>query len=166
MSYEHTPDTLQPFSAGGLSARLIDVLYYLGAALLTLMVPGLIASSLISNRVQQDLVLVLAIMAGAVGLLCWGLCALLLYHHSEWLWPWPTFANPPITRREQAFVLAWMGFVGAAGFGALALLISTLGVLGLPELVWTVGAPIFIVITGAPAWIVWWRMRRRTQAAR
>jgi len=166
MSHEHTPDTPHPLFTGSPSPPLIDVLYYLGAFALFLTVPCGIAATFLSNHTQEDLVLVVGIAAGALGLLCWGLCAVLLYQHPDWPWPWPLLGDTVVTRREHAFVVAWMGFVGAAGFGALAVLIATLGLSSLNDPAFTISAVIFIVISGAPAWIVWRRVRRRILAPR
>jgi hypothetical protein len=71
-----------------------------------------------------------------------------------------------MTRREQAFVVAWIGFVGAAGYGAVAALIATQGLSSVNGPAFYTGALIVVVIIGAPVWVVSRRMRRRIQAAR
>jgi len=120
MSREHTPDTEYPFSTGGPAPTLIDLLYYLGALAVLSMALGVIASSFVTDPTQADLVLGLGIVAGSVGLLCWGVDAVLLYHHPEWPWPWPVVADTAIPRREQACVVAALCFLGAVGLALFA----------------------------------------------
>jgi uncharacterized membrane protein YeaQ/YmgE (transglycosylase-associated protein family) len=143
----------------------MDVLFYLGGFLLLLPAPGVIASTFIANADEAGLALVLGIVGAALGTLCLGLWAAVFYHHPEWPWPLP-LGKSGMTRREHAFLLAWICFVGAAGFGALTVLFATHGLSVVNSPAFTIGAVIVIVIIGAPAWVVSRRMRRRTQGAR
>ncbi len=128
MAREHTPDTRHPFSTGGPASTIIDVLYYLGAIAVFFMALGVIAASFVSDPPSARLVLGLGIMAGSAGLLCWGVDAVLLYHHPEWPWPWPVAVDTAIPRREQARVVAGLCFVGALGLALFAPFAFTLPV--------------------------------------
>jgi hypothetical protein len=62
-------------------ATIADVLFLLGAIAFLAVLPFLTAAYLIPNRAGAAQTL--GIVAGAVGLLCWSLCAVLRLRHSE-----------------------------------------------------------------------------------
>jgi hypothetical protein len=74
MSREETP-------ASWHLATIADVLFMLGAIAFLAVLPCLTAAYLIPDRAGA--VQILGIVAGAVGLLCWSLCAVLRLRHSE-----------------------------------------------------------------------------------
>lgn len=166
MAHERTPDTSQPVSTSRPAPLLMDLLFYLGAFLLLLAMPSVFGSYFLSNADQARLVLVLGIVASALGMLFFGMSFVLLYRHPHWPWPWLPVTNTGMTPREYAFVLAWFCFVSAAAFGALAVLISIQGLSSLNGIAFAIGALIVLAFISAPMWIVSLRARRRRQAAR
>jgi hypothetical protein len=64
-------------------ATIADVLFLLGAIALLAVLPCLTAAYLIPDRARAGAVQALGIVAGAVGLVCWSLCAVLRLRQSE-----------------------------------------------------------------------------------
>jgi hypothetical protein len=64
-------------------ATIADVLFMLGAIAFPAVLPCLTAAYLIPDRARAEAIQTLGIVAGAVGLVCWSLCAVLRLRHSE-----------------------------------------------------------------------------------
>jgi hypothetical protein len=153
----------------------MNACFFLTFIALPLAVVWLFASMRIADRDHIGVALGLGIVIGAGGLLCLGLYGVMLFHHPAWPWPLDVpqrsaFSRVEgawaITRGEAAFAVAWLGFVEAAVFAAFAPFAVTLGQLGGPWQVWALGAPLFLLISCAPACIVLLRAWRRSLLTR
>lgn len=165
MSDEHTPDRPLLLATGGPSPRIIDTIEYLGAISLFLATICVFVAYVTSDSTLERLVLVLGTVVGALGFLCWSLNHLLRYRRPQRFSTTSAVANSASIRRGQTFIAAWTCFVGAAAFGALAVLIATQGFSGLTASILPIGALIVFVLLGAPVWIVSRRLRRQIQGA-
>jgi hypothetical protein len=153
----------------------MNVFFFLACIALPFAAFWLLATSRIADRHNTGVILGVGIVISAGGLLCWGLYGVMLFQHPAW--PWSADASRlsdfsrvegawAITRGEAAFTVTWLGFLGAAGLAALAPFAFTLDVLGWLWRVWALGAPLFLLISCAPACVVLLRAWRRSLLTR